>query len=716
MTIPQGFEFTGAGWYDRNTGRGPYSYDGVSMTLMSTGNITGKFREAFESFTPGEKYDITSNGAGDLVFLDGNAAAASYLVISKDPLQAGTETIVTSRDTAKMPIDASIGLSMSQRTLGQEMAVEFVDTLPSLPDVPDIAIASITQALSVLTVDTVAPHGLSVGQSIGIFGCANEAANYSSLVVATVTSPTQFTVTAGPGGTIASQTIANPSGEKGFVYFRERLGRAQNGVSQIFENATVTNSSFYVRSESGDVLPSGTVAGNHSVTIATTASTQLAPNTQYTYSFSPSTEYRYNIQADRVQCSDAVIDTVAQPINRLLRVQVCPDPVNDYRLRFRATNNKALTVPAAQIVSAVKATASATATITTDVPHGFIVGDPVVVYGIRDQTNFANLLVATGVASVIDATSFTIVIGTAVISTSYGGYVAKVHGGNLMSALGASAVVAQSAVLSTLADGTRQLVITGNTTWAAGSIGDLVNVVGMRADLTGTSLGMDGPWKIANQATTFLTLVLPFPDQRTLPADFASTNCGGAIIKRTDIRVSFVRVFEFQRERVELLSRPAGDIAGAVPVVPQGGTIASVSGVTTVSTVSTVSAVTSAGTPLAPATPYILNSLATTNIALILTGSSGLQAFYATNIGATPAFVKLYNKATAPVLASDVPAMVITVPAAVAGVPGEKEITPGFNGYRFALGLGIAITGAVADTDATAVAAGQVKVMLSRTV
>jgi hypothetical protein len=60
--------------------------------------------------------------------------------------------------------------------------------------------------------------------------------------------------------------------------------------------------------------------------------------------------------------------------------------------------------------------------------------------------------------------------------------------------------------------------------------------------------------------------------------------------------------------------------------------------------------------------------------------------------------------------------MVITVPAAVAGVPGAVEITPGFNGYRFALGLGIAITGGVADTDATAVAAGQVKVMLSRTV
>jgi hypothetical protein len=52
----------------------------------------------------------------------------------------------------------------------------------------------------------------------------------------------------------------------------------------------------------------------------------------------------------------------------------------------------------------------------------------------------------------------------------------------------------------------------------------------------------------------------------------------------------------------------------------------------------------------------------------------------------------------------------------VAGVPGSVQITPGFNGYRFALGLGIAITGAAADADTTAVAAGQVKVILSRTV
>jgi hypothetical protein len=56
------------------------------------------------------------------------------------------------------------------------------------------------------------------------------------------------------------------------------------------------------------------------------------------------------------------------------------------------------------------------------------------------------------------------------------------------------------------------------------------------------------------------------------------------------------------------------------------------------------------------------------------------------------------------------------VPAAVGGVPGVATLPIGHQGFRFALGLGIAITGAVADTDTTAVAAGQVKVMLSRTV
>jgi hypothetical protein len=132
----------------------------------------------------------------------------------------------------------------------------------------------------------------------------------------------------------------------------------------------------------------------------------------------------------------------------------------------------------------------------------------------------------------------------------------------------------------------------------------------------------------------------------------------------------------------------------------------------------TVTATVTAGTvnPVVPATPYFVNSAATTNGALILTGTSGVSAFYATNTGASAAFVKLYNKATAPTVGTDVPEMIIPVPAAVSGVPGVASLPMGFHGFRFALGLGIAITGAVGDSDTTAVAAGQVKVKLSRTV
>ncbi|MGV9001915.1 MAG: hypothetical protein ACOH18_03075 [Candidatus Saccharimonadaceae bacterium] len=120
--------------------------------------------------------------------------------------------------------------------------------------------------------------------------------------------------------------------------------------------------------------------------------------------------------------------------------------------------------------------------------------------------------------------------------------------------------------------------------------------------------------------------------------------------------------------------------------------------------------------PIVPATPYFVNSLATTNGILILTGTSGLQAFYATNEGATVAYVKLYNKAAAPTVGTDIPEMTIPIPAAVSGVPGVYVLPIGFNGFRFALGLGIAITGAAVYTDTTAVSAGQVKVKLSRTI
>ena len=180
--------------------------------------------------------------------------------------------------------------------------------------------------------------------------------------------------------------------------------------------------------------------------------------------------------------------------------------------------------------------------------------------------------------------------------------------------------------------------------------------------------------------------------------DIALTNCGGGVIKRTDFRLSFIRLLDYERLRVEALPRPSGDSANALPIVSNGGYL---------------SIINTLGNPAAPTNQFI-NSVAGTNIANLSTTTNGVSSIYATNTGSTPAYIKLYNKATLPVLATDIPEMIIVVPAAVSGVPGVYTLPIGFSGLRFNSGLGIAITGGSADTDTTAVTAGQVKVKMSR--
>lgn len=77
--------------------------------------------------------------------------------------------------------------------------------------------------------------------------------------------------------------------------------------------------------------------------------------------------------------------------------------------KYNAISPKSVTRPIAKIVSITK-TASTTATVTTDVPHGLLTTNYVTIKGVRDQTNFPNLTTSTVVASTPTTTTFTIVI------------------------------------------------------------------------------------------------------------------------------------------------------------------------------------------------------------------------------------------------------------------------------------------------------------------
>jgi hypothetical protein len=520
---------------------------GINVTPA---NITGKFRESFENFVPGVNWNLTKD-SNDIVQLDGNAVSASYVVISKDPLSVGSVTTLETIASYPMPTEMAVGMSFSQRILGQELAVEVVSTETPSPSTPDVAIATISQSSTTLTVVTDGPHGVVPGQRMGIYGCNDSRMNYPSLVVSGIQSATQFTCTAGPGGTIPSGTIGAQT--TGYVYVRSAMAGAQNGVSEIFENTSLTNASVYSRSASGDALPSGTTSGNQTITVGSSASVQSI-NSPYTYAFLPTTEYRFVLQADRAQFMDATVDTAATPSSRLLRTQVVPDPNKQYKLRFRFTNNKGLTVPSGKIVSAVKS-GSTTATITTDGPHGLTTGSYVVIYGIRNQTSFANQTSQVVVASTPTSTTFTVAFGASATATSGGGMVAQVNGANVPAAFPALAV--QSASVAS-----NELNLSASANWAW-SVGDYVNVYGVRNESTGADLGVDGVYRVVDVSTT-ATRLAPIDPATTLPA-LSPTNCGGTVIKRTDLRLAFVRIFDYLRERVEV--QPNGAAAASVPVV-----------------------------------------------------------------------------------------------------------------------------------------------------
>lgn len=94
---------------------------------------------------------------------------------------------------------------------------------------------------------------------------------------------------------------------------------------------------------------------------------------------------------------------------------------------------------------------------------------------------------------------------------------------------------------------------------------------------------------------------------------------------------------------------------------------------------------------------------ATTNLTAAVSAPCDLYGIIATNTSAAVKFLKVYNKTSAPVPASDVPVLTICIPA------GQLVNIALEQGLYLNIGLAYSITGADGDTDTTAVAAGDIK-------
>lgn len=134
-------------------------------------------------------------------------------------------------------------------------------------------------------------------------------------------------------------------------------------------------------------------------------------------------------------------------------------------------------------------------------------------------------------------------------------------------------------------------------------------------------------------------------------------------------------------------------------VFPEGGLAAGASADVTFSPALT-------GSAGDTATPYKLISANSTNSTLVHAGTTRLASYFVSNQNASARFVKLYDKATAPTVGTDVPKWTIAIPGGSAANLSFAEP------ILFVLGLGIGTTTGVADADTGAVAATEVVVNL----
>ncbi|PQP24178.1 hypothetical protein [Rhodococcus opacus] len=512
------------------------------------GNARSKFRDGFSSQdvsgTPKpEIWDFvneTAGGANHIVNYGGNAQGSSYLRISLDPFVDSSEVTLTSKETFQMPMRVGFGVSISQRIIGQECFVGLVgadaagtgvDTLT--PDT-DKAITGATATIaSNVATFTLTNHGFAGGDRVSIYGCAEHRLNVGPVTV-TVIDKNTFTVP-------CTLTNATYSTVGGYVRHCDPLRYAKNGLGLVFENGTATNATFVSR-RNGEKYRS---ANN---TVATTTASQTNTSA-HSDSFNAAGTQELFLAMDECSYRSFTSDSNGGISGSNKYSQGIPDEDNRYKLQIRARNLTGMTKPVAKITAIAK-TASTTATVTTDVAHGLVTGDYVQVYGVADQTNFPALTGQTVVASAPTSTTFTVVIGTSSTTSSSGGVVFKNEGS--VTAPGAFSQAVQS-----ISRASNVLTAVGSGTWTTPLPGEFLQLHGM----TGSAAAYDGAYKVLRVNGSSLEL-------ESTGADFGSITTGGAVFRRTDIRIHFTRVMDYTRHVVEVnggRGTPA-DANNAVPV------------------------------------------------------------------------------------------------------------------------------------------------------
>lgn len=512
-----------------------------SMNAVIIDNVPDKFRDGF-AIGVVDAWDVTwSNRADSFYNFGGNSFGSSYLRISMSPYQPDSELILVSKKKFRMPVRFGYGMSISQRILGQEVEISLVgcsfsdeETVENIVDMAPIAISgSVTISSNIATINTASAHGLRGGDRVVLAGNTENRLNVGPVVVTVVTNK-QFTVPC---------TLANASYTAGgYIYAADPIALASNALAMLYENTTATNASFVARRNGGKFRSLNS-------TVVTTVAIQ-SNTSPYTDAFNSAGDMNLIQSIEEALYIGRTSDNLSTaPLGSGRYTQGLPDDDHYYKLRIRVKNLKNFSKVNAKITTIAK-TGTAVATVTTAGAHGLVTGQYVQIYGVRDQTNFPNLTTAAAV-TVVNPTQFTITIGGAVTANSAGGTVSLWEGS-------VSLPGAINLAIASIQRTNNILTVTMNTTATGLLPGDYCELAGM----DGSGAAYDGAYKVLRMTGSTYEL-------ESVGVDFGSITCGGSVIKRTDVRMNYVRNLDYTHIVAELTgNHGATDVAKAFPVVP----------------------------------------------------------------------------------------------------------------------------------------------------
>lgn len=556
-------------------------------SFNSTATPSNIFRD---NFTTQDTTNWTfTTDANDLLYNGGNVASSSYLSVCKSALVADTYTEIITNNTWPISVLTAAGLTLSQRIAGQHFAYDLVAVDANgnpinNTTVADIALNNAAGAVvsaNVVTFTTNTAHGLLPGDLVIIYGCTDPRMNVGETIVTSVPTSTTFTV---------ANTIANATytvGTSAFVRFSSISKYAQYIMGYMFTGVSATNDSTFSNNgaRQPEIPASNQVSNATNATIANENGLNYS-GLAYTDAFRAFQEFILKLNQKHAQYTIRAVDSNAIPGSTVHRSHNIPVQIsNNFKIRLRARNFPNLSVPIAPITAASKS-GSAVATLT--VPnHGLTTSDFIAIVGIRDQVNFVDTTAATAVASVVDANTITVSFGAIATTTSYGGWVMRIHGQATIPSTTSSAI--QTYALT--ADNAR-LSLVFAASQSTPTVGEVWTLYGL-VDSTNTNHPeLNGRYKVAlSNTTTFTMELIPLDNQVISGVPSSPTNCGGGLVKNTEYRIHFLRAESTTPTDIEIVGGDGnGDFAQAIPVQPTN-----TPNISTVTTVSTVTSMTQMG-------------------------------------------------------------------------------------------------------------------------